>query len=354
MIIQSSAIQMNAAHFKSEEHTQMDMFRTFGAGNRMQVMNFLPDQTESQDEDRVSISKDAQTFLEDIQEKVKDAKQAKEEEEQGAMDLKTYMVQQIVEAVLGQEVKVVKSSDIDSETPTFSEAIAEASMEAPQGEPATEYIHHESHYEQESLAFNAQGKVITADGQEIAFDLQLNMSREYYSESTIAMREGGRPIDPLVINFSGAVANLTSQKFSFDLDADGTNDEISFVAPGSGFLVFDKNKDNIVQDGSELFGPTTGNGFSELAQYDDDQNGWIDENDTIYDYLAVWTKNHAGKDSLLSLKEADVGAIYLAAAETSFDYKDMALNTHGRLNQSGVYLSESGQARLIQQLDLVA
>jgi hypothetical protein len=345
---------MNATHVKSEEHTQMDMFRTFGSGSRFQAMTFLPDEIASQNVDRVDISGDAQTFLEDIQEKIKEAKQGRDEEEQGVMDLKTFMVKQIVEAVLGKEVKVVKSSDLDPESQDFTDAIAAASQEVPQGEPSTEYIHHETHYEQELLSFNAQGKVITQDGQEIAFDLQLNMSREYYSESTIALREGGRPIDPLVINFSGAATNLTSQKFSFDLDADGTTDEISFVAPGSGFLVFDKNHDNIVQDGTELFGPTTGNGFAELAQYDDDQNGWIDENDTIYDYLSVWTKNHAGDDSLLSLKEADVGAIYLAAAQTSFDYKDLALNTHGRLNQSGVYLTESGQARLIQQLDLVA
>ena len=354
MIIQSSTIQMNATHFKSEEHTQMDMFRSFGPGNRLQAMNFLPNETEGQEEDRVNISDDAQSFLEDIQEKLKDARQCAEEEEQGTMDLKTFMVKQIVEAILGQEVKIVKSSDIDSESQDFSEVMTEASQEAPQGEPVSEYIHHESHYEHESLSYNAQGKVITQDGLEISFDLQLNMSREYYSESTVAIREGGRPIDPLVINFSGNAAELTSQKFSFDLDADGKTDEISFVAPGSGFLVFDKNKDNVVQNGTELFGPTTGNGFTELAQYDNDQNGWIDENDTIYDNLSIWTKNHSGKDSLLSLNEADVGAIYLAAAQTSFDYKDMALNTHGRLNQSGIYLTESGQARLIQQLDLVA
>jgi len=354
MIIQSSSIQMNATHFKSEEHTQMDMFRTFGAPNRLQAMNFLPDDSENQDEDRVDLSEDAQSFLEDIQEKVKEAKQGKKDEDQGVMDLKTFMVKQIVEAVLGKEVKVVKSSDLESDTQEFSDAIAEASQTAPQGEPVSEYIHHESHYEQEILSFNAQGKVMTQDGQEIAFDLQLDMSREYYSESTIALREGGQPIDPLVINFSGAAADLTAQKFSFDLDADGTTEDISFVAPGSGFLVFDKNQDNIVQDGSELFGPTTGNGFAELAQYDDDQNGWIDENDTIYDYLSVWTKNHAGDDSLLRLKDADVGAIYLAAAQTAFDYKDLAMNTHGRLSQSGVYLTDTGQAKLIQQLDLVA
>jgi hypothetical protein len=345
---------MNAMHVKSEEHTQMDIFRTFGAGSRLQAMRFLADESEIQNDDRVDLSEDAQSLLEDIQEKIKEAKQGKEEEEQGVMDLKTFMVKQIVETVLGKEVKMVKSSDLDTDSQEFTDAIAEASQEAPQGEPVSEYIHQETHYEKEVLSFNAQGKVLTQDGVEISFDLQLNMSREYYSESTIALREGGRPIDPLVINFSGAAADLTSQKFSFDLDADGSTEEISFVSPGSGFLVFDKNRDNIVQDGSELFGPTTGNGFAELAQYDDDNNGWIDENDDIYDYLSVWTKNHAGQDSLLSLKDADVGAIFLAAAQTSFDYKDLALNTQGHLSQSGVYLTDSGQAKLIQQLDLVA
>jgi hypothetical protein len=31
-----------------------------------------------------------------------------------------------------------------------------------------------------------------------------------------------------------------------------------------------------------LFGPQTGNGFAELAEYDEDKNNWIDENDSIY------------------------------------------------------------------------
>jgi hypothetical protein len=48
-----------------------------------------------------------------------------------------------------------------------------------------------------------------------------------------------------------------------------------------------KIKDGRVNDGRELFGPITGDGFAELAAYDDDGNNWIDENDGIYDNLSI-------------------------------------------------------------------
>ncbi|MBF0452602.1 MAG: VCBS repeat-containing protein [Candidatus Magnetomorum sp.] len=353
MIIQSSSIQMNATHFQKEKHTEMDVFRTFGNGGVLRFVNGSSDSDDNQ-KDRLSLSKDVEAFLQDIQEKIKDAHQSKEDDDREVMGVKNFMVKQILEAVFGKEIKVIKSSDLEPETQTFSENLGET-IDNPQNiEPGTEYIHQESHYEYEAVSFSAEGKIRTDDGKEIAFSLQMAMSRETYSESTFALREGGQPIDPLVINYAGSSADLTDQKFLFDLDADGTMDEISFVTPGSGFLVFDKNQDGIIQDGSELFGPTTGNGFAELAQYDLDRNGWIDENDTIYDQLSIWSKNQKGEDRYQTLKQTDVGAIYLSAAQTSFAYKDFGMNTHGSLNQSGVYFTESGQPRLIQQLDLVA
>ena len=67
--------------------------------------------------------------------------------------------------------------------------------------------------------------------------------------------------DPLVINFGGTSAQLTSAKFSFDLNADGKVERISSVGPNSG--------------------------FQELAVCDSDHNNWIDESDPIYDKLLV-------------------------------------------------------------------
>lgn len=51
------------------------------------------------------------------------------------------------------------------------------------------------------------------------------------------------------------------------------------VRPGGVFLALDKNGDSVINDGKELFGAATGQGFKELAIYDSDKNYWIDEND---------------------------------------------------------------------------
>ena len=93
-----------------------------------------------------------------------------------------------------------------------------------------------------------QGTIQTADGQEINFSVSLEMSREYHQESSLSFRAGDAvQKDPLVINFNGSASELTSAKFSFDLDIDGTQDNISFVQPGSGFLALDKNQDGSVK-----------------------------------------------------------------------------------------------------------
>ena len=93
--------------------------------------------------------------------------------------------------------------------------------------------------------------------------------------------------------------------------------------------------------------------FEDLAEYDEDYNGWIDENDSIFSKLKVWTKDENGNNKLLNLKEADVGAIYLSNAETEFSYKDMAGETNGVLRKTGIYLKEStGAASTVVHVDL--
>ena len=38
--------------------------------------------------------------------------------------------------------------------------------------------------------------------------------------------------------------------------------------------------------------------FKDLAEYDEDHNGWIDENDSIFSKLKVWTKDENGNVSV--------------------------------------------------------
>ncbi len=162
-----------------------------------------------------------------------------------------------------------------------------------------------SYEEQENTAFSTKGKVVTADGREIEFNLDLEMSRRfeeyYYKQNDIyayTPSQSSNLVDPLVINLDSTIANVSDQKFMFDIDADGILDSISQLNSGSGYLALDKNGDGKINDGSELFGTKSGDGFADLAAYDDDGNGWIDENDAIWSKLLIWTKDEHGKDVL--------------------------------------------------------
>lgn len=221
------------------------------------------------------------------------------------------------------------------------------------------YTEDYSYKEKETTTFKTTGTVKTADGREIDFRLSMSMSRSF-QEAYSGTVNFGTPLnqraslcDPLVINLNTAAASVSDQSFFFDLDADGTKDQISKLSSGSGFLALDKNGDGKINDGTELFGTQTGDGFRDLAAYDKDQNGWIDEKDGIFTRLRVWSKDEKGNDILYTLKEAGVGAIYLGHAATDFALKSYEDNsTNALVRQTGVFLFENGDAGTIQHLDL--
>ena len=72
--------------------------------------------------------------------------------------------------------------------------------------------------EHERTEFDAAGRVRTADGREIDFDLSLTMCRDF--QCTREYEERGRVEfhDPLVINYDGRAADLTDLRFDFDAD----------------------------------------------------------------------------------------------------------------------------------------
>lgn len=271
-------------------------------------------------------------------------------------DPRYLLIKLMVEALTGKQIKLVKMEDVQPAQSAQDIPDPNKATAPEQSKPAgfgIEYEHHETHYEAKQTSFSAEGVVKTADGKEIRFNLALSMSREHLEQSDVSLRLGDAvKKDPLVINFGGTAAQLTDTKFGFDLDADGKTDQISFVGTGSGFLMLDKNADGKVNNGSELFGPASGNGFQELAAYDQDKNGWIDENDAVYAQLKVWTKDGSGNDALSTLAQKKVGAIYLGNVSTPFDIKNGQNRLDGQVKSSGVYLNEDGGAGTVQQIDL--
>lgn len=226
-------------------------------------------------------------------------------------------------------------------------------MAYPQYQTTTVYT---AMQETETTSFSTKGTVVTADGREISFGIDVEMSRSFTQIAGTGITTQQAILkDPLVIHLDESesdISQIPDQKFFFDLDADGTAEEISQLALGSGFLALDKNGDGIINDGSELFGALSGDGFADLGKFDEDENGWIDETDEIFDRLKVWIMDQNGNSTLLSLKEANVGAICLDRLPTQFSLTDDSNRLHGMVRSSGFYLHEDGGVGLLQQVDL--
>jgi hypothetical protein len=272
-------------------------------------------------------------------------------------DPKLKAMRLILEALTGKKIRIVSFEPAAAKDAALNPGAAQgADLANPP--PARqgwglEYDLVETMHEQEATAFFAAGQIATADGQTIDFQLTLAMQREFSATNTVRIRAGdARLVDPLVINFNGHAADLSGGRFAFDLDADGHTEQISGLAAGSGFLALDRNQDGKINNGLELFGPATGQGFGELARLDSDGNGWLDENDPKYAELRVWMRDEAGNESLSSLAEHKVGAILLAPVQTAFVLKDSGNALQGQLRESSVFLGESGGAGTVQEVDL--
>jgi hypothetical protein len=211
-----------------------------------------------------------------------------------------------------------------------------------------------THIESEETTFSGTGSAQTEDGRVIDFNVDFSMSRRLCEYAGVSVGTAVGLIDPLVVNVGSGVTQISDQSFYFDLDCDGNEDKISNLGSGSGFLALDRDGDGRINDGSELFGTKSGDGFHDLSEFDKDANGWIDENDEVYESLKIWLKNEDGTDTLLGLKEADVGAIYLGSANTQFSHigGDFALSAMTR--STGLFLRESGGVGTVQQVDMAA
>ena len=206
--------------------------------------------------------------------------------------------------------------------------------------------------ESENTSFSTTGIVKTVDGREISFNLDVSMSRNFVQYTKETVQNVASFIDPLVINLNGNIAEVSDQKFYFDLDTDGEEEAISRLCEDSGYLALDLNQDGKINDGSELFGTKSGDGFEDLSAYDEDGNGWIDENDDVWNKLKIWVQDANGNSKLYSLAEQGVGAICLQNVSTEFGQRGSNGEVNAAIRNTGIFLYENGTAGTIQHLDL--
>jgi hypothetical protein len=201
--------------------------------------------------------------------------------------------------------------------------------------------------ESEKTTVCGNGQVTTTDGKRIDFNYSLAMERRFASEKTTEESGSVKLRDPLMLSFTGKACELTTDCISFDLNADGTPEQIPGLGKGSAFLVFDRNGNGKADDGSELFGVASGNGFADLALLDGDHNGWIDEADNAFSQLGLWSA-----EGFSSLQARGVGALYTAAVDAPFSLKTASNELLGQIRAAGLYLSEAGEVGQMQQVDL--
>ena len=274
-------------------------------------------------------------------------------------DIKQKSLDYLLRILFGDDEKYVKDVNTIDRTSTPGEKSANNPVTMLANDLGqhlgTGWSHYTFYYcaESETTCFDTTGTAVTSDGRNLSFNISVEMSRSFV-EMAEEKIDFGQPrlCDPLVINLNTNVASVSDQKFFFDIDADGEQEEISMLDKSSGYLALDKNADGIINDGSELFGTQSGNGFKDLLAYDEDGNGWIDEADSIFQKLKIWTMDENGISRLIDLKEADVGAIYLGYENTEFSLKNESNETNAVIQKTGLFLYEDGTAGTVQQMDL--
>lgn len=195
----------------------------------------------------------------------------------------------------------------------------------------------------EKTTVKTSGAIETSSG-------TINFSMESSLASAHINIKRNRFKDPLIIGLDGQIADFSDKKMQFDLDADGTKDQIAMLKGNSAYLAMDKNHNGKIDDGTELIGTQNG-GFNELQELDSDKNGFIDENDAAYKDLKIWKKTDRS-DKVKSLSESKIGALYAEGVNNNYEYISNG-NTVGFLSGSSFGISEDGQMLSISQVDLV-
>ncbi|MBF0218683.1 MAG: hypothetical protein HQL49_04020 [Gammaproteobacteria bacterium] len=368
MKIESSSIQLQAGHLFQQTHIEREKLTAWGKdGQRLEMSRYAEQRQNSfahiQEQRQQIKSSIEQLSISSLAQKSAPQKALLKPEDEitdneTIGDAKMTMLRMMVEQFTGRKIELFNPNKLRGDISQSDAAAApqpprNGAADAPRDEGwGVVYDHYESYTEQESTRFQATGEVKTSDGQSIKINLELNLARSFTQESQVSVRAGDALKDPLVINFAGSAAELGERNFRFDIDADGNLEQIAMLRSGSGFLALDKNSDQKINNGSELFGPRSGNGFAELAAYDEDNNQWIDSNDSVYDRLRIWSVDGSGKQQLMGLGQQGIGAIYLGNIETPFLLKDNQNSTLGAVAASSIFLRENGTAGTVQHIDL--
>ena len=120
---------------------------------------------------------------------------------------------------------------------------------------------------------------------------------------------------PLVLDLNGDGVQTLSidEGVEFDLLNSGAKVQTGWISGEDALLAIDSNGNGQIDDRSELFGGDVGEGFSQLATFDSNDDGVVDSNDAEFSQLQVWQDvNENGitdEGELGSLESAGVASL---------------------------------------------
>jgi Ca2+-binding RTX toxin-like protein len=159
------------------------------------------------------------------------------------------------------------------------------------------------------------------------------------------------PSSPIALDLDGDGVETTPLEsgVNFDLDGNGFAEKIGFIKSDDGLLVLDKDGDGFITNGNELFGDQTllengqraQNGFVALREFDDNADGFIDTNDTVYEQLRVWQDHD--QDGVSEENELrSLGSLNVARLDLSYQQSNLVdANGHPHYQQ-GRYIDGLG------------
>lgn len=201
----------------------------------------------------------------------------------------------------------------------------------------------------QQLNYDMQGSFnFNGEQRDVSLSVQYQYEFERVSEFYLS---AAQLVDPLVIQYGPNAIGEVENGVEFNLNAQHQHANLPMFSGDVGYLVYDKNANGKADNGSELFGPTTQFGFNELAQLDDNGDGFISNEDGVFSQLYLW-KETADTTHWQSLADAGIEAIYLTAVNTPYFFYDEDFAVQAKIRQTSFAISSTLGATPVHQIDI--
>jgi len=153
---------------------------------------------------------------------------------------------------------------------------------------------------------------------------------------------------PIVLDLDGNGIKTfgTDAGIHFDHDGNGFKELSGWIAGGDGLLMIDRNANNVLDSGNELFGNYTPlsdgklaiNGFQALTQFDVNGDGKIDADDPIWSQLRIWQHDPEATD----LGDPDSSGIIKTLSELGIQSIDTGYTNANITDANGNIIKQTG------------